>query len=109
MLLRRLAADPRLRIQPDTQLTNVSGGQATLRDATGAESRIAVATVIMAQGRVADPSLANALAAAGLHVKVIGDALTAGRIGDAVRDAYKTVLSLARQPIKGDAVGELAC
>ena len=109
VLLRRLKANTHLRMMGDTTLVRVEGQEAVLRDAGGKESRVAVAAVLVAQGRVADTALAADLERRGLQVKVIGDARTGGRIGDAVRDAYEAVAGLVAPARKEPGVGQVAC
>lgn len=109
VLLRRLKADSRLRILGDTSLTRIAADHVVLCGPEGVESRIAVAAVVVAQGRIADTRLADDLAARGIKATLIGDARTAGRIGDAVRDAYEAALDLA-PPVRGTAVSsQVAC
>jgi pyruvate/2-oxoglutarate dehydrogenase complex dihydrolipoamide dehydrogenase (E3) component len=94
VLRRRLAVDPQLTILPETSLDAIEGDEAVLRDADGRSRSLRVAAVIIAQGRVADTALADALAARGIVARPIGDARIGGRIGDAVRDAYEAVVDM---------------
>jgi len=109
VLLRRLKTNKHLRILGDTTLLRVDGDIAVLRAADGTESKVPVTTVLVAQGRTADTALASALESRGLQVKVIGDARTGGRIGDAVRDAYEAVTALAAPPRTVPGQGQVAC
>jgi thioredoxin reductase len=109
VLLRRLKANTHLRILSDTTLVRVDGNEAILRAASGAETREHVAAVLVAQGRTTDTSLMIELETKGLNVKVIGDARTGGRIGDAVRDAYEAVTTLTKPPRAEPKLGQLAC
>jgi hypothetical protein len=93
----------------DTTLLRIDGDTAVLRAADGTESKVPVTAVLVAQGRTADTALASALESRGLQVKVIGDARTGGRIGDAVRDAYEAVTALAAPARTVPGQGQVAC
>src|SRR5690606_8795066 len=97
------------RILGDTTLLRIDGNTAVLRAADGAESLIPVTAVLVAQGRTADTALAATLESRGLEVKVIGDARTGGRIGDAVRDAYEAVSALSAPARAVPGLGQVAC
>ena len=60
----------------------------------GQGETIEVLRLLIAQGRRPDPQLATELAAAGIAHITIGDARQGGRIGDAVHNAWHTVVAL---------------
>ncbi len=95
VLLKRLRANPRIRLLAETQLTHIDpNGHVSLRNADGTLEDFACARVLIAQGREPDLELPAALAAAGVPFVAIGDARQGGRIGDAVHDAYAAVNAL---------------
>ncbi|MDB5884001.1 MAG: fadH [Polaromonas sp.] len=95
VLLKRLQGNPLVKLLAETHLECIGNeGMASMRGADGALQQVATARVLMAQGREPDPELPMALAAAGVPFVAIGDARKGGRIGDAVHDAYATVIAL---------------
>jgi len=108
VLLRRLNENPRIRIVDHTHLVAVGVDEVTLRAADQAQSVLPTSRVLIAQGRLPDSSLADYLRSAGVNYRVIGDARRGGRIGDAVHDAYRAVMSECRADSEqsGD---QLAC
>lgn len=109
VLLRRLKANKKLRMVGDTTLPHMDNGVAVLRGADGKEERLAVAGVLVAQGRVADDALFSELERRGLNVHVIGDARRGGRIGDAVHDAYRTISKMIAPARGAPVLGQVAC
>jgi thioredoxin reductase len=109
VLLRRLKANTHLRMMGDTTLLRMEDGVAVVRGADGVEQRLPVAGVLVAQGRIADDTLASELERRGLPVHVIGDARRGGRIGDAVHDAYQTISKLTAPPRGQPVLGQVAC
>ncbi|MEM5388777.1 FAD-dependent oxidoreductase [Paraburkholderia phymatum] len=93
VLLRRIDANPRIRILELTHLLAINDGEVTLRAADGTSTREPVSRVLIAQGRRPDLTLVAQLEAADIPFEVIGDARQGGRIGDAVHGAYAAVLA----------------
>jgi NADPH-dependent 2,4-dienoyl-CoA reductase/sulfur reductase-like enzyme len=88
VLLKRLAANERIRIVEQTGIESIDNAGVRLRHAGGEVSSVQTACLLIAQGRDPNAALAAGLAGSGLRTIVIGDARQGGRIGDAVRDAY---------------------
>ncbi|MFJ2690107.1 FAD-dependent oxidoreductase [Pseudomonas sp. NPDC087336] len=91
----RLASNPRIRIIDNSSIVAIAeDGRVQLQHNDGEHSELQTLGVLIAQGRRPDDTLLNNLLEAGLAVATIGDARKGGRIGDAVHDAYQTVLGL---------------
>jgi 2,4-dienoyl-CoA reductase-like NADH-dependent reductase (Old Yellow Enzyme family)/thioredoxin reductase len=104
-LLQRLRANPAITIADNSRVTAVEADHVVLQNG-GHPHRHRAAAVLLAHGLVPETSLAEALAASGIPVFRIGDAVRVARIGEAVRDAYRTVQDLRRTLIQPEA---LAC
>ncbi len=104
-MLRRVHANPSIRIAAQTRLVGADATGVTLAGPDG-ETHQPASMLVLAHGFVPDSEVADALAAAGLHAFRIGDANRVARIGEAVRQAYQAVMALRGAP--GDAA-ELAC
>ena len=90
-LTARLAENPLIEILAETHVVAVD--ESGVRLDSGAALK--PDWLFVAQGRDSNRDLADALEAAGLPCRLIGDALKGGRIGDAVHGAYRAVLALA--------------
>lgn len=107
VLRARLAANPQVTILEHTSIAAVDAeGVLDLRHADGRTSRIAAGALLIAQGRKPDAVMTAQLAADGIPVVAIGDALKGGRIGDAVNQAYAAVTTLCAT---GAPLRQLAC
>lgn len=103
-LLRRLQANPMVKVVGETHVVAVANGEVTLAGA-GAGS-LSAKRLLLAQGRQSSNLLADSLRDAGYPVSLIGDSRQVGRIGDAVHMAYGAVQALTAQYASAPA---LAC
>ncbi|WP_336969910.1 FAD-dependent oxidoreductase [Sphingobium aromaticiconvertens] len=94
-LLRQLQEDKAIRIVDHMRLSGIEEDHVVLSDDNGDHIEPAAA-VLLAHGLVPDTTLARDLADATVPVIRIGDAVQVARIGEAVRDAYRTVQDLRR-------------
>lgn len=96
-LLRRLAANKRIRIIDLARIIRITPERLFLWRQNGDQQVIEVRQLLMAQGFVPGSELAAACEREGLPYVVIGDANTVGRIGDAVHGAYHAVAAAITQ------------
>jgi 2,4-dienoyl-CoA reductase-like NADH-dependent reductase (Old Yellow Enzyme family)/thioredoxin reductase len=100
VLLKRLNDNPLIRLLDNAHLDRIDeNGAAQVRRNPNDEQPettdvIATNKIFIAQGRKPDATLATQLTQADIRCVSIGDARRGGRIGDAVHDAYNTVLEL---------------
>lgn len=97
VLLRRLAANPRVTILSETHLVRIEPDVVIVESAAGGAT-IPASMVVMAQGRRSDDGLHRALEARGIRSVLIGDSRDIGRIGDAVHDANAAIRDLVGGP-----------
>lgn len=106
-LLRKFNSDPAIRIIEQKRLTAIESDHVLLDDDDGEHAQPAAA-VLLAHGLVPNDRLADllgdALADANTPIIRIGDAAQVARIGEAVRDAYRTVQDLRRLILQPEAV-----
>ena len=95
-MLRRLHANPAIRILENTRVTAVCADGVTLVGSDDVPRQQLASALLLAHGVVPDTRLADDLALSGLVVMPIGDANRVARIGEAVRDAYGAVQGLRR-------------
>ncbi|MBA3055314.1 MAG: NADH:flavin oxidoreductase [Sphingomonadales bacterium] len=93
-LIARLAENPLVDVVAETHVTRVDGNAVELEGPEGT-SRLTPDWLFVAQGRDSNRGLADKLEAAGISCTLVGDAMTGGRIGDAVHGAYRAVLAMA--------------
>lgn len=102
-LLARLHGNDAIRIMDRTSLDAISQDHVVVT--REGESRLQpAAAVLLAHGLVPNGDLAQGLAALGVPVVSIGDAVQVARIGEAVRDAYRTVQDLRRLMIQPEPI-----
>jgi len=102
-LLQRIRANDAIVIADHCVLSAVEQDHVVLE--TRGESRTQPASgVLLAHGLVPDTALADALAQLTVPVFTIGDAARVGRIGEAVRDAYRSVQDLRRMINQPEAI-----
>lgn len=95
VLKKRLTTSTSIRIVDNSSIVRIhEDGRVELQHNDGECSELQTQGVLIAQGRRPDETLLLQLLEANLPVSAIGDARKGGRIGDAVHDAYHTVLSL---------------
>jgi 2,4-dienoyl-CoA reductase-like NADH-dependent reductase (Old Yellow Enzyme family) len=95
VLIKRLHDNPGIRVVDETHVSRIGAeGEVLLEANSGGQKKIKVSRVLIAQGRRPDNRLLESLLDAHIPFTVIGDARHGGRIGDAVADAYKSVLSI---------------
>jgi 2,4-dienoyl-CoA reductase-like NADH-dependent reductase (Old Yellow Enzyme family)/thioredoxin reductase len=104
-MLGRVHANPRIRILDNSLVTSVGADHVILSLANGHAVAQPATALLLAHGLLPDRALADALDAAGVPALTIGDSARVARIGDAVRDAYRTVQDL-RRLLRAD---EIAC
>jgi 2,4-dienoyl-CoA reductase-like NADH-dependent reductase (Old Yellow Enzyme family)/thioredoxin reductase len=102
-LLQRLRANPAITVADRTLLVGLGDDEVIL--AQGEEKRRQPASsLLLAHGLVSDTRLADALLDLPVPVIPIGDASRVARIGEAVRDAYRSVQDLRRTIDQPEAV-----
>ena len=94
VLLKRLTENPAIRILDNSTIESIDDEGQVVLTREGQGETIEVLRLLIAQGRRPDPQLATELAAAGIAHITIGDARQGGRIGDAVHNAWHTVVAL---------------
>lgn len=103
-LLASLKAEPAIRIADRITLSGIEDDHVRLVGFDGVERAQPAAALLLAHGLVPDTRLSEALAGAGVPVMAIGDAMKVARIGEAVRDAYRTVQDLRRMVVEREAI-----
>lgn len=93
-LRRRLSENPAVTVLERTRIESIDGARVQLVDEAGDRRELSADRVFVAQGRRHDPSLVDALRAAGVVAAAVGDARQVARIGDAVHDAHRAVRAL---------------
>ncbi|ARR56695.1 NADH:flavin oxidoreductase [Rhizorhabdus wittichii DC-6] len=102
-LLQRLRANAAITVADHSLLTAIEGDHVLL-ESRGETRRQPAAAVLLAHGLVPDTALAEALRDLPVPVVPIGDAVRVGRIGEAVRDAYRCVQDLRRTLYQPEAI-----
>jgi 2,4-dienoyl-CoA reductase (NADPH2) len=102
-LLQRVRGNPAIAIAERSILTAVEADHVLL-ESGGATRRQPAAAVLLAHGLVSDTRLADALFHLPVPVIPIGDAARVARIGEAVRDAYRSVQDLRRMIHQPEAI-----
>lgn len=94
-LLERLQGNTLISVRENATITRISQGEAHIG---GADDPVVLADhVFIAQGQVPDSGFAATLALPGVPQVVIGDSVRVRRIGDAVQDAYRAVMTLSER------------
>lgn len=93
-LVRRLWANTQIEIVDHATILSFHDGRLEVARPDGSSLDRAVDRLVVAQGRKADESLAEALRSHGLTVITIGDAARIGRIGDAVHAADAAIRAI---------------
>ncbi|WP_347270325.1 FAD-dependent oxidoreductase [Rhizorhabdus histidinilytica] len=102
-LLQRLRANAAIAVADHSLLTAIEGDHVLL-ESRGETRRQPAAAVLLAHGLVPDTTIAEALLDLPVPVVPIGDAVRVGRIGEAVRDAYRCVQDLRRTIYQPEAI-----
>ncbi len=96
-LLSRLSANPLITIVDNSHIVAVEDDAVRVQTNEGAESRLPMDRLFMAQGRSPANALEAALTERGVFNTLIGDSAQPGRIGDAVHAAYRAVQALGAE------------
>jgi 2,4-dienoyl-CoA reductase-like NADH-dependent reductase (Old Yellow Enzyme family)/thioredoxin reductase len=88
-LISRIAQNPNITVLPNSVIVRADNGNIHIEGEHAGQIR--ADRLLLAQGRLPDDTVAQALAAAGIPCTVIGDSRKVGRIGDAVHMAYAAV------------------
>lgn len=102
-LLARLRGNDAVRVLDMTQLTAIEDDHVVF-ESRGETLVQPASALLLAHGLVSDTALADAFADAPVPVIRIGDAVQVGRIGEAVRDAYRCVQDLRRTLTQPEAI-----